>query len=133
MDYQPNARTTIGISANAIVNDGLVRSDSRAQSFDPDEKMTGHFNTLGNNDLHRRNYSVNGNFRRQLDTLGRELTADLDYARFGSWEYQNYQTSYLDLNNTPRVPIFACLATSAAIWISIPQRWITCILWPHWA
>lgn len=106
IDYQPNRRTTIGVSANAIVNDGLIRSDSRAQSYNAAQAPTGHFNTLGNNDLHRRNYSVNANYRRLVDTAGRELTADLDYARFSNWEYQNYQTSYRDLANAPTRPDF---------------------------
>ncbi len=101
MDYQPDARTTIGIAANAIVNDGKVVSDSRAVSFDAVQTPTGKFNTMGNNELHRRNYSVNINARRLLDTAGRELTADLDYARYGSWEYQNYHTSYLNNNSVP--------------------------------
>ncbi|WP_126243855.1 outer membrane beta-barrel protein [Chitinophaga rhizosphaerae] len=101
MDYQPNSRTTLGFAANAVINDGIVRSDSKAQSFDAAQSPAGRFNTLGNNNLHRRNYSFNLNFRRQLDTAGRELTSDLDYARYTSWEYQNYRTAYLDADNAP--------------------------------
>lgn len=106
MDYQPDARTTIGFAANAIVSDGVIGSDSRAQSYDATQAPTGRFNTFGDNDLHRRNSSVNANFRRLLDSAGRELTADLDYARFSNWEYQNYRTSYLDNHNAPLRPDF---------------------------
>lgn len=106
MDYQANARTTVGITANAIINDGRVTSDSRAISYDVQRAPTGQFNTLGDNDLHRRNFSVNTNLRRLIDTTGRELTADVDYARYTNWEYQNYHTSYLDMQHTPVRPDF---------------------------
>ena len=39
---------------------------------------------------------MNVNYRQVLDTAGQELTADFDYARYGSGEIQNYTTHYFD-------------------------------------
>ncbi|RPE08792.1 TonB-dependent receptor [Chitinophaga lutea] len=100
-DYNINRDITVGVSANGIFTNINVGSNSVAQSYDAQHQQTGSFTTLGNNSPARNNGSLNLNYKHTLDTTGRELTADLDYARFSSGELQDYHTAYFDLNMQP--------------------------------
>ncbi|SEW51219.1 TonB-dependent receptor domain-containing protein [Chitinophaga arvensicola] len=104
-DYTINKKMMIGIAANGIFYQGNITTNSVAQTLNAQQENTGSFITTGNNQPHRNNTSINLNYKYTLDTSGRELTADLDYARFNSAETQNYLTRYFDTqqweNKTP--------------------------------
>ena len=100
-DYNLGKKVILGISANGIFSKGDITSDSRAKSFNAADQNTGSFITAGNNSPERSNQSFNLNYKHTLDTSGRELSADLDYASFRSDEIQNYLTHYYDLEESP--------------------------------
>ena len=100
-DYNLGKKVILGFSASGMFADGTVNSDSKAQSFNASNQNSGSFITAGNNTPERRNSSYNLNYKHTLDTTGRELSADLDYASFRNDEIQDYLTSYYDLQQNP--------------------------------
>lgn len=99
-DFYVNKNIVIGFAANGIYSRGDVNSDSRAKSFDGSSQPSGSFNTVAVNTPKRNNNSINLNYRHTLDTAGKELSADFDYASFNSNEIQNYTTSYFSPNGS---------------------------------
>lgn len=100
-DYNLTPKVILGFTANGIFSAGNVISDSQAKSFNSTDQNTGSFITSGKNSPERSNSSFNLNYKHTLDTSGKELSADLDYARFRSDEIQNYVTNYFDLAQNP--------------------------------
>ncbi|SKB91236.1 TonB-dependent receptor domain-containing protein [Daejeonella lutea] len=100
-DYNLGKKAILGFTVNGISNKGNVDADSRAKSFNATNQATGSFNTVGTNSPERTNTSYNLNYKHTLDSGGKELSADLDYARFRSDEIQNYTTNYYGLNDVP--------------------------------
>lgn len=103
-DYNVSPDITVGIVANGLFNKGDIRSNSVAKSFDVQQQPSGSFITKGDNHPQRNNGSINLNYKHKLDTSGKELSVDLDYARFSNDELQYYQTSYFDLQQAPAKP-----------------------------
>ncbi|WP_212004853.1 TonB-dependent receptor [Chitinophaga sp. HK235] len=93
-DYNLTPDIVIGIVANGLFGNNNIGSYSVAQSFDAQGQKAGNFLTIGDNHPGRNNKSINLNYRHKIDTTGKELTIDLDYAGFSSGEIQNYTTSY---------------------------------------
>ncbi|MDA9554913.1 TonB-dependent receptor family protein [Pelobium sp.] len=100
-DFNIGKNIVLGFMANGVYSNGDISSNSLAKSYDAQFQNTGSFNTNGFNTPHRSNTSFNINYKQSLDTAGKELTADLDYATFNSNEIQNYLTSYFDSNSNP--------------------------------
>ncbi|RBL90199.1 TonB-dependent receptor [Chitinophaga flava] len=93
-DYSLTSDIVVGIVANGIFSKNDITTHSDGQSLDAHQQKAGSFLTLGDNHPQRNNGSINLNYKHKLDTTGRELSLDLDYARFTSSETQNYTTSY---------------------------------------
>ncbi|MES3017560.1 MAG: TonB-dependent receptor [Bacteroidota bacterium] len=100
-DYNLGKKVIIGFTVNGISSAGDIDADSRAMSFNAANQNTGSFNTSGSNTPERTNASYNLNYKHTLDSAGKELSADFDYARFRSDEIQNYTTNYYGLNQVP--------------------------------
>ncbi|MBC9932913.1 TonB-dependent receptor domain-containing protein [Chitinophaga qingshengii] len=100
-DYNLTQNITVGVVANGIFTKGNISSNSNAHSFDAAQQPSGSFTTRGDNHPQRNNGSINLNYKHKLDTSGRELAIDLDYARFDNNELQNYRTAYFTLQQQP--------------------------------
>lgn len=99
-DFYINKNIVLGFAANGIYSRGDITSNSIAQSYGSAAQATGSFTTVGANAPVRNNNSININYKQTLDTSGKEISADIDYASFGSNEIQNYATSYLNANGS---------------------------------
>lgn len=99
-DFYVNKNIVVGFAANGIYSRGDINSNSMAKSYNGSSATTGSFNTVGANTPVRNNNSINLNYKQTLDTTGKEISADFDYASFGSNEIQNYATSYLNPNGS---------------------------------
>ncbi|MES2650492.1 MAG: TonB-dependent receptor [Bacteroidota bacterium] len=97
-DFYVNKNMVIGFSANGSYNEGNINANSFANSYNGSSQATGSFKTIGTNTPERSNNSLNLNYRHTLDTTGKELSADFDFASFGSNEIQNNLTNYLNSN-----------------------------------
>ncbi len=104
-DFNVNSKSILGFTANGIFTDVVASSNSLANTYDESRFKNGAFQTQGLNSPTRQNYSMNVNYRSKLDTMGRELAIDADYAQFNMAETQNYVTEYKDVNGIPtRIP-----------------------------
>ena len=97
-DFYINKNVVVGFAANGSYNDGNVNTNSFANSYNGQSQATGSFKTIGTNTPKRSNNSLNLNYRHTIDTTGKELSADFDFASFGSNELQNNLTNYFNAN-----------------------------------
>jgi iron complex outermembrane recepter protein len=84
MDYFLDSKTTLGIVLSGYQNNETDISQSYISLKNPDNVTDSLVQSFGNIHGIWSNGSVNLNFRRQLDSSGRELTADADYIYYKS-------------------------------------------------
>lgn len=96
IDYDLNEKNTIGISANGFIN----HNDGDAQTFatltDENNLFLLGTNTNSISDGNYFNYAFNGYYHVKLDSLGSDLTANIDYAYFDGTSLSNFDTYYLN-------------------------------------
>ncbi len=92
-DYTVSSRTTVGVSATGNSSRFRPQGDNVSRV---DSGRTTYFHTHNDSRDAWDNYSLNGYLRHRIDTGGRELSADLDYARYWNQTYQLYTTTYRD-------------------------------------
>jgi len=98
-DYFANKKNSFGFVVNAISNKFNPKGDNVAEVYNDANEMASTYVTKNRSKDHWYNYSANFNYKHQFDTLGTELTTDIDYAHFGNRTEQNFETRYYDLNN----------------------------------
>jgi len=103
-DYSPSKNTTIGIVFTGLVTQFDPLGANSSDVLDSTEQKVSYFKTNSNAKNHLNNFAGNINLKHTIDTAGQELTADLDYARYGVTSLQNYTTKYFDLDGTPSQP-----------------------------
>lgn len=99
MDYYINNKNTIGFVLNEISNKFNPVGNNVSTVFDGNNINNSVFYTKSFSKEHWYNYSANINYKHSFDSLGTELTTDLDYAHFGNQTFQNFETKYYDINN----------------------------------
>ncbi len=99
VDFFPDKKTTIGVLMTGVDSWYNPYADNSARILDPAGNQTGSFNTTNDSRDIFRNYAVNLNVRHQLDTAGRVISADLDYANYTIRTKQLFNTRFLDLEN----------------------------------
>lgn len=97
-DFYVSNVIVIGFSANGSYSDGEINTNSFAKSYNGQAQPAGSFNTIGTNTPERNNNSINLNYRHTIDTSGKTLSADFDYASFASNEIQNNLTKYQNVS-----------------------------------
>ena len=83
--------TTLTLSANGQIRNYRQRSDSFTDLLDQNDLKTANLGFVNNERDPMRNYSSGAHLVHQIDTNGREFTADLDYSR-----YNNRSDQYID-------------------------------------
>ncbi|WP_299821490.1 TonB dependent receptor [uncultured Pontibacter sp.] len=101
MDYFASSKTVVGfVTTGNFFN--LDRSNSnRALVLDAQRNPESVFLTNAAVEHARKNQSINLNLKHTLDSLGRELTADIDYIAYQNGDEQNFTTRFLNLSNEP--------------------------------
>ena len=96
MDYFLTKKTTVGFVASGFMNPETWRNYNTAYlkngmgNVDSIVYSTGHIEDTW------KNGNLNLNFRHQFDSTGRELSADLDYSRYGSHSQQRFTNTAFD-------------------------------------
>jgi hypothetical protein len=91
MDYFLNSKTTLGIVFSGYRNNETDLSQSYIALKDASNQTDSLVQSFGNIHGVWTNGTVNLNFRRQIDSNGRELTADADYIYYNSSSNQLFQ------------------------------------------
>ena len=101
MDYFLDSKTTLGIVLSGYQNNETDNSQSNIALKNPEQDVDSLVQSVGKTSALWRNGTVNLNFRRQLDSNGRELTADADYIYYKSNSDQLFQNNTYDPNMKP--------------------------------
>ncbi|MFC3158703.1 TonB-dependent receptor plug domain-containing protein [Chryseobacterium arachidis] len=98
MDYYANDKNIIGFSVGFISNRFNPTSTNETQVLNQNYQPAGSFITNSNNRDHWKNASINFNHKYKIDSLGSELTTDLDYINYSNASLQNFNTRNFDVN-----------------------------------
>lgn len=101
MDYYVTPKTVIGVVTNGSLFAIRRNTENSSAVINDQHVQNSTFLTDGFSKANRNNGNVNLNFKHTFDSTGKELTADLDYARFLNSDRQNYNTRYYDLQMNP--------------------------------
>ena len=101
-DFFPSKKTTIGF----VVNSNFNRFNRLGEILTVVNDETGqadfNFLSFGTNNDRFSNGMANINFKHQFDSLGREITADVDYGVYQSRSLTRTASSFYELNGTPK-------------------------------
>lgn len=96
MDYYANDKNVLGFSVGLVSNRFDPTSNNDTQILNQNYQPDGTFNTKSNNRDHWKNASLNFNHKYKIDSLGSELTTDLDYINYANTSLQNFNTRNFD-------------------------------------
>jgi outer membrane receptor protein involved in Fe transport len=95
-DYTLGRRTTLGVLTTGYLDDGHARGESRNDFTNADGQLQQVVNLVNTSARTTQRLTANANLRHVLDSLGRELTADLDYAQVRIRQEDYMDTHYFD-------------------------------------
>jgi hypothetical protein len=105
LDYSASKNTTLGVVVNGFYNPSTWESRTNSYAMEPTGELRTQTKTYTRNDEKWKNFSSNVNFRTVLDSLGQELTGDLDYIQYRSTSVQPLYSSYFDkFGNASQIP-----------------------------
>ena len=96
LDYFISKKTTLGVVFNGSMSDRNVVNRNITDISDALGHPSSQTRAFSGNDQLWKNFSTNLNFRRVLDTLSSEITADLDLVVYNSRNDQTLINSYFD-------------------------------------
>ncbi|HEX8334341.1 MAG TPA: outer membrane beta-barrel family protein, partial [Segetibacter sp.] len=99
-DYFPSKNTTLGFVVNGNMNNGKRHSEINTIVNDLNGNPNFTFFTLGTDQNKNKNAVANINFKHRFDSIGREITADVDYGTFSSTALTRTGSSFYQLNGT---------------------------------
>ena len=102
VDWYYSKKTTVGILASGNFNQYTLREGlNQTIQFTGNGTALTRLNTYNNVGNPSNNYAVNFNFKHNFDSTGRELTIDLDYARFIDNSRTNLRSQFLKGDFSP--------------------------------
>jgi len=93
-DFFATKKTTIGILINGTISDGTTTGSNTTDIYNGSDKLLS--SVITNSKIIEKfsNYTSNINYKHTFDSTGRELTIDVDYARFNEVNNQNISSNY---------------------------------------
>jgi hypothetical protein len=104
MDFFASKKTIVGFIVNGNFNGYKRHNNNSSIVIDPQKLPSSTFTSMASNDDDGKNIVANINFKHNFDSLGRELTADVDYGNYRSNSLSRNATSYYDLNGNSQQP-----------------------------
>lgn len=93
MDFFVSKKTTLGFVATGFLNPENHRNYNTSYLKDANNEIDSIVKSTSTDKNKWKNAGVNLNFRHQLDSTGRELTADLDYSKYSSSDNQYFMNA----------------------------------------
>ncbi|HTL09295.1 MAG TPA: TonB-dependent receptor [Chitinophagaceae bacterium] len=90
MDFFVNKKTTIGFVASGFINPEDQRNYNTSYLKDPNAVVDSIVQSSSTDRNKWKNGALNLNYRKQFDSTGRELTADLDYSTYAAASHQYF-------------------------------------------
>ncbi len=102
LDYSPGKRTTLGIVLNTTQRPS-TEYRTNLGTFSNAQHIADSIITAVNSEKEKfQSNSINLNYRYQFDSLGRELSMDLDYIRYKTTNDQLYKNESFNADNTSK-------------------------------
>ncbi|PKV76085.1 outer membrane beta-barrel family protein [Pontibacter ramchanderi] len=98
-DYFLSPKTVLGVVASGFASDLDRGTNNRSAVINAAGQTESSFVTGADVEHGRRNQAYNFNLKHTLDSLGREISADLDYIAYRNTDEQNFTTNYYNLSN----------------------------------
>jgi iron complex outermembrane recepter protein len=114
LDYSPSKRTTFGFAVNGATSPGSFGNQNFTLISDAGKTPESQTKASAAYDQTWKNFSTNLNFRRALDTTGKELTADLDYVSYLSGNDQLLVNAYYNASGSQ-------IGTADSLVAALPQ------------
>jgi outer membrane receptor protein involved in Fe transport len=95
-DLNLSPKTIVGVVGSGIFTDINRSTANQSQFLDNQRQYDKSTVTTALNGTNRNNQALNFNFKHTIDSTGKELSADVDYAAFQSHDRQNFITRYFD-------------------------------------
>lgn len=99
VDYNLTDNSILGIAAYGILTDFDRTNRNKSLVLDAQLEPQSYFSTKGESSNERPSGGVNLNFKTVLDTLGKEISGDLDYVEYKNTDLQEYETEYFTLED----------------------------------
>ncbi|GAA4312388.1 TonB-dependent receptor [Nibribacter koreensis] len=99
LDYNLSPKTIVGIVGSGAFTDINRTVNNTADVLNASRQYVSGFNTTGFTETNRNNQALNLNLKHTIDTTGREISADVDYASFQTRDLQNINIAFI---NNPR-------------------------------
>ena len=99
VDYNLGSKTIIGIATSLSRTHFDKIGFNTSNVYDSTASKVSYFTTANTSDDSRKNGSVNINLKHTIDTTGKEISMDLDYAEYSNKTFQNFTTNYYNLDN----------------------------------
>ena len=98
-DYYLSPKTIIGVVASGFSSDVDRTNSNRSLVLNNQRLPESSFLTDAVVGHKRDNQAINLNFKHTIDSVGRELSADLDYIAYQNSDVQDFITNYYNLSN----------------------------------
>jgi outer membrane receptor protein involved in Fe transport len=95
-DFYESPKTTVGFMLNGSSNRFNSYGYSNSETMNGQNELQYYFNTISGSKEARENASANVNFKHDIDTTGKAITADLDYSIYNNPIAQNFSNTYVD-------------------------------------
>ena len=88
LDYYINKSTTLGVSLKSLMNFSQISKYNKAELLDSSEIISNYVYADNSENLKFNNLTANVNVRHQFDSLGKQLSADIDYVTYSTYSDQ---------------------------------------------
>ena len=104
IDVFLNKKNTLGFLMNGYINSGENLRDNRTNIGPSFTQQDSSLTSLNNGSNRYRNMAYNMNYKSVLDSMGQELTFDLDYSRYNGRDNMAYNNQFYFADGTPSKP-----------------------------
>jgi hypothetical protein len=95
IDYYANKKNTFGISVTGFLTEGKINAKNNTlHTKNPDGSVISNFKTLNDVKLIENSTVANINWNHSFDSVGRELTVNIDYSKFKLNNNSNFTTEF---------------------------------------
>jgi hypothetical protein len=99
MDFYAGDKTTLGFVFTGSYNKGSTQKEVRATASGPSGQTDSLITALNSESQRLNSNGLNLNYSHKYDSLGRELTFDLDHIRYGANTGQTFANQILNIGN----------------------------------
>ena len=103
-DYNTSSRNTIGFLVSGYFNSEADKINDHNEMGSQPGVTDSYQNTLSTINQHYHNFAVNLNDKLDLDTLGQQLSIDLDYSRFNNQALMQHDTYFFNPDGSVQMP-----------------------------